>query len=658
MSHLSCPTQQEIKESWKSFIRGQSSQVTVRPEILPSWKRCRAYGVDPFLVKPTRLLDENEIRRRTDASRDLLDVSVPAVLHLYQFLNDARLFVAVSDADGYLLSVYGDTSAIDPTQNILYTAWGEKDIGTNPIGTSIEEDRPLQIFGYEHYCRFPHHFAGAGTPIHAPNGRIIGAISITSTIDEQQPHTLAMIVMTAYAIEQQLRLKESSKSIHLAYQRVSATINTISDGVVILDYSGSISMVNNTFLKQVKCDASDLVGQPLTRFLQNTALEKAVSNFIPFSDRIVNLSINGSVFPCTISLRPMVHEGIREALVLFTELSRACRLASVLHNSQSPSTFDSIVAVTPVFRQIVNEARLYSRNDSTVLLLGESGTGKDVLAQAIHNASSRSSGPFVPVNCGAMQKELVAAELFGYEDGAYTGARRGGAIGKLEYANGGTVFLDEIGEMPLDIQPILLRALESRTITRLGGKTPIPINVRVIAATNRNLYDAVAQGSFRGDLLYRLDVFSLRLPPLRERKSDIPSLIENMLPSMNIKCGKAVSGFTPEAMDLMMRYSWPGNIRELRNYVERCVVLAETDQISADLLPAAVLRGTPAPAVVEPAAPQPSIAPTGIHLSDRRKDELLQQLEQHHWNITRVSQALGVTRATVYRRMARYGIHP
>lgn len=659
MSHTTRCSQSQIKDSWKQFALGQSTEVPVREEILASWKRCRAHNVDPFITKPAKLSDQAEIKRRLAASRDLLEVSDPAILHLYQFLNDIRVFISVSDADGYLLSVYGDTSAIDPQHDILYTAWGEKDIGTNPIGTSIQEDRPLQIFGYEHYSRFPHHFAGAGTPIHDPSGKIIGAISITTTINEQQPHTLAMIVMTAYSIEKQLQIQDSTRSIQLAYQHINATVNSISEGVVVIDSQGRISMANNVFAQQLGIQSSLLMGQSVIDFLQDPALKQAILTCTPFSDRMAKLNVGTTVFPCMISLHPMVYEGIHEAVLIFTEFSRARKLAATINRSQSPNTFDSIIAVSPSFRRVVSEARLYAQNDSTILLLGESGTGKDVMAQAIHNASARRTGPFVPVNCGAMQKELVAAELFGYEAGAFTGARRGGSVGKFEYANGGTLFLDEIGEMPLDVQPILLRALESHTITKLGGKTPIPVNVRIIAATNRDLYSAVAAGTFRGDLLYRLDIFSLRLPPLRERKEDISALIESMTMHMNVKYGKAVTGLSPEALERMTQYDWPGNIRELRNYMERCVVLADSSQIQVDMLPNKLRSLSPAADAPREAAFSTLPKPAGAGVPDHcRQAELRRLLEQYHWNITRVSQALGVTRATVYRRMKHYGIQP
>lgn len=638
---------------------GQATEVPVREDILTSWKRCRAHNVDPLITKPTKLADRSEIERRLAANRDLLKVSDPAILHLYQFLNDIRIFISVSDADGYLLSVYGDTSAIDPQHDILYTAWSEKDIGTNPIGTSIEEDRALQIFGYEHYSRFPHHFAGAGTPIHDPNGKIIGAISITTTINEQQPHTLAMIVMTAYSIEKQLQLQDSTRSIQHAYQHINATINSISEGVVVIDSNGEICRVNNVFAQQLGVQAALLVGQSVIDFIPDPTLKQAILSCTPFSDRMTKLNVRGTHFPCMISLHPMVYEGIREAVLIFTEFSRACKLAATLNSSQTPNTFDSIIAVSSNFRRVVSEAQLYAHNDSTVLLLGESGTGKDVIAQAIHNESARRTGPFVPVNCGAMQKELVTAELFGYEPGAFTGAKRGGSVGKFEYANGGTLFLDEIGEMPLEVQPILLRALESRTITKLGGKTPIPINVRIIAATNRDLYSAVAAGTFRSDLLYRLDIFSLRLPPLRERKEDIPALIESLTMHMNVKYGKAVTGLSSDALELMTRYDWPGNIRELKNYMERCVVLTETSEIEANILPAILRSASPAADThnnpFSPDLPQANLTDNSDHC---RAAELRRLLEQHHWNITRVSQAFGVTRATIYRRMKRYGIQP
>jgi len=233
-------------------------------------------------------------------------------------------------------------------------------------------------------------------------------------------------------------------------------------------------------------------------------------------------------------------------------------------------------------------------SDSTILLLGESGTGKDVFAQAIHNASGRNRGPFVAINCGAIPRELIASELFGYTEGAFTGAKRGGSPGKFELADGGTLFLDEIGEMPAELQTTLLRVLEQKTVTRIGGTEVIPVNVRIIAATNKDLSKEVVRGTFRQDLYYRLNVVSIRLAPLRERKEDIIPLARHFIGHLSAKLGKEPLKLENKVTSLIQSYCWPGNVRELQNVVERALHLAKGNNFTEDLLPEEILSGSTA----------------------------------------------------------------
>lgn len=652
-------SQQQIKRGWKEFISGQQISVPIRKEIVEAWERCRKLDVSPSLKVPFRLTSRQEIQRRLEKNKDMLKISIPAVQYLYQFLQDASLFVAISDADGYLLSIYGDTTPIDPNHDILYTAWSEDKMGNNPIGTAIHDNRPLQVSGYEHYCMFPHHFSGAGAPIHDPDGNVIGAISITHVTNNPHPHTLAMIVMTAYSIELQLRQLESNRTIAMAYQHLRSVIDSMSDSLLVLDQAGRVSMVNSALLSQLQVNDQELLGKEIQQFLADPVLTRSIRQGSMFTDVVTKFNVGTVSYPCVITHRTVTLENKQESLLILSPLSRVHKLAAKLKDSQASHTFSSIICVSPASRRVLEEARTIAATDSNILLLGESGTGKDVFAQAIHNASSRQKGPFIPINCGAVQKELIRSELFGYEEGAFTGAKRGGSIGKLEYANGGTIFFDEIGEMPLDLQPVLLRAIEQRMISRIGGKSFIPLNVRIIAATNRDLYKEVQAGRFRQDLYYRLNVFTLALPSLRERADDIPVLINSFIDQMNLKYGKSVTAFTDRAIEILCRYSWPGNIRELQNCVERCVVLAPGPLVDVDLLPAAMIQANAglAETVPQPFPVSRFSRPMGTPRAERELDELLQLLEQFHWNITQVSQYLGVTRATVYRRMDRYNLH-
>ncbi len=661
--------QEDMRLARKAYLSKGELSDSIRPEIRDAWKRCTALRVDPSRRVPRRLTDPEEIKKRLCANENLLRISGPAIEYLYRFLRDAHLFVSVSDADGWLLWVTGDTTMIDPSNDILYTSWHEQDMGNNPIGTSLCTGHPCMVSGYEHFCKFPQYFTGVGAPIHDPSGAIIGAISMTHISKESHMHTQAVIVMTAYAIEQQLAQKEANRQTERAYRRVQTILNAASDGFIVISNDGKIDMVNEALLKMINASREALIDQPVWNFIKEDMLKGAIKNSAPFTDFVTSFWMGKDTYPCSISHRVIKLNGSYESLLIVAEMARVEKLAKKLRNKQSLLNFSNIIVEDQQSKRLVESAKLLANNEANILLLGESGTGKDVYAQAIHNASPRYNGPFIPINCGAIQKELFISELFGYESGAYTGAKKEGAVGKLEAANGGTVFLDEIGEMPLEVQPILLRALEQRVITRIGGKEFIPVDIRVIAATNKDLDQEVRNGKFRQDLFYRLNIFSLELLPLRERPDDIIPLSMYFIASLNGKYGKTIAGISPDMQEIMKAYPWPGNVRELRNYMERLVAFSRSDIITPEVLSLtgnALSREMRMPATAEQTPPQggPIFAAKAqttakygsgsLFLQER--EELRQVLESCHWNITKVSQYYGITRATVYRRMEKLGL--
>ena len=402
--------EEQMKKCWKQFISGQKITGRVRPEILSAWERCRKLKTDPYKKAPKRLTDEKVIAEKLAKNETLLTFSKPAIEYLYRFLQDAHLFAAVSDADGYLLAVYGDTSAIDPDHNILYTCWSEARLGNNPIGTSLYKGSPTQTFGYEHYCIFPHHFSGAGAPIHDPKGRIIGGISITHVADSPHPHTLAMIVMTAYAIERSLRQEEAHQRTLAAYSHLQIVLDSISDGILVLGQDHQITMVNQSLCKFLHVSQDLFVRHPIDEFVRDKKLLDAISNASVFDDYVTDLRLGSQVFHCTITSRYTQNDDYQDQILIINDYNRIQKLASKLTDTQTKHTFENMVIGNSVFRKTADIAHSIALNDSNVLLLGESGTGKDVLAQAIHNGSSRASGPFIPINCGAIQKELVTSE--------------------------------------------------------------------------------------------------------------------------------------------------------------------------------------------------------------------------------------------------------
>ncbi|NTV09561.1 MAG: sigma 54-interacting transcriptional regulator, partial [Zoogloea sp.] len=299
-------------------------------------------------------------------------------------------------------------------------------------------------------------------------------------------------------------------------------------------------------------------------------------------------------------------------------------------------------------------ARQLARSRAPVLLLGETGVGKEVFAQGLHAASPVKDGPFVALNCGGLSRELLASELFGYCDGAFTGARRGGMMGKIEAANGGSLFLDEIGEMPVDLQPQLLRVLEQGEIYRLGENTPRKVRFRLIAATNRKLREEVAEGRFRMDLFYRVAVTSVNIPPLRERRGDIRELALHFLARFTAEHGLGRRHLAAATLARLEAYSWPGNVRELRNVIESMLLTSQDEVLHEERLPAELLDGpgTPAPGALLPA----DTATGGRRLEGAERKLIEEAIASAGGNLTRAARELGIAKSTLYLKLRKYGL--
>ncbi|MEA2697727.1 MAG: sigma-54 dependent transcriptional regulator, acetoin dehydrogenase operon transcriptional [Myxococcales bacterium] len=318
---------------------------------------------------------------------------------------------------------------------------------------------------------------------------------------------------------------------------------------------------------------------------------------------------------------------------------------------ESDRGFQRLVGGCARFRQVVNRARQLAYVDAPVLLLGETGVGKEIFARALHDGGRCPEAPFVALNCGGLSRELLASELFGYVDGAFTGARRTGMVGKVEAARGGTLFLDEIGEMPLDLQPYLLRVLESGEIYPLGSNKPRTVQFRLVAACNRNLRAEVASGRFREDLYYRISATSLQIPALRERKEDLPLLVAHFAAQVTARQGQPAKYFQPEILLALSRYAWPGNLRELRNVVEVMVLLAATETVDLTALPPDF---PPQPLDDGGAAKASGLAPTDGGLAEAEREVIDAALHLRRGNLARVAKDLGISRSTLYLKVKKY----
>ena len=320
--------------------------------------------------------------------------------------------------------------------------------------------------------------------------------------------------------------------------------------------------------------------------------------------------------------------------------------------SDTAFRFENLVAGSKKMRDVFDIAEQVARRDSTVLLTGESGTGKELFAKAIHQNSLRTSKPFITVNCGAIPENLIESELFGHRKGSFTGAVAD-RVGKFEAANEGTVFLDEIGELPINLQVRLLRVIQEREIDKIGFPKPIPVNVRLIAATNRDLRTLIEDGHFRDDLFYRLSVVTIELPPLRERRDDIPLLLNHFLKKHCTRYKMPVPSFADDAVELLTHYDWPGNVRELENVIEHAVVLGRSDVIRAEDLPSQIRQAKSRVTSISLKLPD-----DGIDLEEVEKEIIVQALEKHQWNQTRAARYLNISRKTLIYRMEKFGLVP
>lgn len=363
---------------------------------------------------------------------------------------------------------------------------------------------------------------------------------------------------------------------------------------------------------------------------------------------------------------PLIYQSKNDGyILLIREVKKVLKTANSYKNNSTRYTFDNIIGKSPQIQLAIEQCKAIADNPSTVLITGESGCGKELFAQSIHNASSRANSPFIAVNCGAIPKNLIESELFGYEAGAFTGSAKGGAPGKFELANGGTIFLDEIGEMPLDMQVHLLRVLQERKITRIGSKVPIYVDIRVIAATNKDLKEEVNKGTFRSDLYYRLNVIPIKIPPLKDRIGDIPILLDHFLKEKSKKLSKDIPKISQALFKKLITYCWPGNIREFENFVENLVSLNGITTYELELEDCHCLTYDNLGNIIstdnndsenETTENSECEIVTVTPLIALEQQEIKKALELYNGNMTKASKALGISRNALYNKVSRYNI--
>lgn len=657
LNYLKC-----LKDNWKTFItKGKIDNAKfIRPEVLSSWKRSRERGVDPYNLYPVTLTPEN-LKKKLRENQELIDIASPFLDAFVSNLRGSGFRVDLLDKDLYILKQFGEPELLETARkqgSYPGVSRCEEVTGTNAINLAAVLGRPIQLVGPEHYNAQLQYWTCSATPLFDENGELIGVVNIAGHYLRFHQHTLGMTIALGKAIEFSWCQNRLRKEKELTSKYIESIVDSISDGLIALNDEGYITVFNRTAgkilgispLEALKQPADTILGyQPVVYEALRTG-KGCIDREMIFNVRNKRKTVIGNVVPVT------SNEGVNGVLAVFKELSRARGFIKNLAGFKAYFTFEDLIGSGPRFTQAVNLARQSSALPSNILILGESGTGKEMFAQAIHNASGASDGPFVGINCAAIPAELIESELFGYEGGAFTGAKREGQPGKFELAAGGTLFLDEVNAMSMAMQAKLLRVLQNRSFTRIGGINEIPLKARIIAASNKDLWEEVRQGNFREDLFYRLNVITIEIPPLRERKEDIEELIRHFCQKHSKRLNFNFT-ISDRALELLKIYHWPGNVRELENVIERCAVLAYSR--SSNCIEEQDVMSYPGIKKALETGDQPDefkiFSNTG-NLETMEKQVIVEVLSQTQGNISRAAEKLGITRKTLYRKINKYGI--
>ena len=465
------------------------------------------------------------------------------------------------------------------------------------------------------------------------------------------PHTLGMVLASSLAIEHELKLNQRNGELRRANEHLDAIMQTISEGIMTITYEGIITDINYFTKKLFRKTYDEMVGEHIDDIVKKPVLEMIKKETSSNEEKELQFFSNGRKRTVLISFKPIYSQdkSIKEYLITIRETKKVYSQVNKLFGSKAIYTFDDILGDSKEINDSIRLAKLVAMTDATILLHGESGTGKEMFAQGIHNESQRKNNSFVFINCGAIPRDLVASELFGYVEGAFTSARKGGNPGKFELADGGTLFLDEIGDMPLDTQANLLRVLETKQVVRVGGNEVIPVDVRVIAATHKDLAEEVKKGNFRDDLFYRLNVMPIKTPSLRERKEDIKTLVDFFYAQFTKRTDQK-SAIDESFYAVMKQYSWPGNVRELQNVMQMVTnIVGENENLSSKHLPDSIKE-----TVHENIVKEVDSYVVPLHILE--KEAIINALKVSDNNLAQAAKMLEIGRSTLYRKLEKYMI--
>lgn len=622
---------------------GAALALTTAGVVAQAHARSQSFGLQPHEQADLHLLDRQTLAWTVARNEALCAHARPVMETLAQQLRGTQSMVMLTDAQGVILHAEGDDAFLDRAGRVALqpgAGWSERSKGTNAIGTALALGDAVQINGRQHYLEANQFLTCSCAPILDPQGQILGALDVSGDRRGHSAHTLALVRMSAAMVENHLFGKVYEDAVRLRFHARAEFLGTLMEGLAAFTPQGRFLAANRSAQFQLGLSGPALAAHTFTSLfgLSMGALLEHARRSVPTLLALqlpAGVSVHAQVefAPRGGVTLPVCPDGPAEAPPPRARPAAAPGLSSLRYLDTGDAQLAQVIE---------RVTRLLGRGVPT-MILGETGTGKELLARAIHNDGPRARGPFVAVNCASIPESLIEAELFGYEEGAFTGARRKGSVGKIVQAHGGTLFLDEVGDIPLTMQVKLLRLLESGTYRRVGHTELRRADIRLVAATHRDLRAMVREGRFRQDLYYRLSTFPIQLPALRERPQDIPLLAESLL--QRVAGGRGLV-LAPAALRRLAQHPFPGNVRELRNVLDRAALLTDGAVVAAHTIERALSFDAPAAAPAR-AAQQPDHAT----LRDIESEALRAALAGGAASRRELARALGVSTRTLYRKL-------
>ena len=638
------------------FAQGTPPEGLLDPLIIRSWERCRRFGLGENSTSPgLQPMDRVALKTEQERNRYLLQQSRPIMEHVFEQIRDSGSMVILADANGLLLETVGDADFVGRADRVALSAgasWDENLRGTNAIGTALSEEMPVAVLGSEHFLEYNGFLTCCASPIFGPDGRLIGVLDISGDYRSHQRHTLGLARLSSAIVEKRLFEAAHGRDILVCFHSRADYLGSPKEGMAAVSPDGQVLAINRNGTEllgirpvdAVRRDFSMVFESNLSTLVDRLRHHPQASGEIHVNGKAIHVQLRGQLPPLAVAGR------------VFDEVPAARPARRPEAGSTPRLTLDTLNTGDARLQAVIDRTRRLLGRDIPILIQGESGAGKEMLAKAFHNSGPRRDAPFVALNCASIPESLIESELFGYQGGAFTGARKEGAPGKIQQAHGGTLFLDEIGDMPLNLQARLLRVLQERCVTPLGSTRTVQVDISLVCATHRKLREEVARGHFREDLYYRLNGMSVTLPALRER-TDIRALVAKLAAAETASRGAAVQ-FSAGALLAIEGYGWPGNIRQLFNVIRVAIALLDDDEtlITETHLPEELFEAPlAAPAVATPAFDPWAAAPLeGQNSLDAISRQAAQRaVEAAGGNISSAARQLGISRNTLYRKLGR-----